>query len=64
LNEGGHSAAGRAAIDHLLTLHPVAPQVRAIAAEQMELPQRLARQAPARPDTKKGGYNKNWPNGS
>lgn len=45
LNEGGQSAAG-AAIDHLLTLHPAAPQVRALAAaEQMELPQWLARQA-------------------
>ncbi len=45
LNEGGQSAAG-AAIDHLLTLHPATPQVRAIAAaEQMELPQWLARQA-------------------
>lgn len=45
LNEGGQSAAG-AAIDHLLTLHPATPQLRAqAAAEQLELPQWLARQA-------------------
>ncbi|BEV14087.1 FGGY-family carbohydrate kinase [Herbaspirillum sp. DW155] len=45
LNEGGQSAAG-AAIDHLLTLHPAAPEARRLAAaEGMDLPQWLAARA-------------------
>jgi FGGY-family pentulose kinase len=57
LNEGGQSAAG-AALDHLVTLHPAAPEVAALAAKEnmaaVEWLDRAAQQASSSPSDSVG----------